>query len=67
MKKYHKENCSSTVRATIKDKWGRRITLFGTHAFEWEIAIESCGKMTIRQYPNGQIAREEFKKLKRKR
>lgn len=64
---FHRENCDSKVRATITDKWGRTISLLGTHAFEWEIVIESFGRMTIRQYPNGKTARREFKELKKKR
>lgn len=64
---YHKENCDSKLRATITDKWGRTISLLGTHAFEWSIAIETCGRITIQSYPNGKAAREQFKVLSRKR
>lgn len=64
---YHRENCDSRVRATITDKWGRTISLMGTHAFEWSIVIESCGNITIQSYSNGDIARKEFKELKKKR
>ena len=64
---FHRENCDSRVRATITDKWGRTISLLGTHAFEWEIVIESCGKITIQSYHNGSIARKEFNNYKRKR
>lgn len=64
---FHRENCDSKVRATITDKWGRTISLLGTHAFEWSIAIEACGRITIQSYPNGKVAREKFKVLSRKR
>ena len=66
-KKYHKENCCPTVRATITDKLGRTITLFGRHAFEWSIVIESDNKIIMQTFPKGSIARDEFKKYKRKR
>lgn len=64
---FHKENCESRVRATITDKWGRTISLLGTHAFEWSIVIEANGKMTIQSYPNGDIARKEFNNYKKKK
>ena len=66
-RQYHRENCDSKVRATITDKWGRTISLLGTHAFEWEIVIESFGRMSIRQYTDGKTARKEFKELKKKK
>lgn len=66
-KQYHRENCDSRVRATITDKWGRTISLLGTHAFEWSIVIESCGKITIQSYPEGKVARKEFNNYKKKK
>lgn len=66
-KQYHRENCDSRVRATITDKWGRTISLLGTHAFEWSIVIEACGKITIQSYSNGDMARKEFKNYKKKK
>ena len=48
MKRFNKQNCTSSVRAQIIDKWGRTITLMGTHAFDWTIYVEeSTGNMTI--------------------
>lgn len=64
---FHRENYESKVRATITDKWGRTISLLGTHAFEWSIVIESCGKITIQSYPDGDIARKEFNNYKKKK
>lgn len=64
---FHKENCDSRVRATITDKWGRTISLLGTHAFEWFIVMEAWGKITIQSYPNGSIARREFNNYKKKK
>lgn len=32
MKRFNKQNCTSSVRAQITDKWGRTITLMGTVA-----------------------------------
>ena len=66
-KQYHRENCESKIRATITDKWGRTISLLGTHAFEWSIAIESCGKITIQPFTNGKDARKEFNNYKKKK
>lgn len=68
MKKFNRNNCESCVRAVIVDKWGRKITLLGQHAFEWQIAIEGAtGNMTIQSYPNGAKARQVFQELKKKR
>lgn len=64
---FHRENCESRVRAMIKDKWGRTISLLGKHAFEWSIVIETNGRMTIQSYPNGDIARKEFNNYKKKK
>lgn len=45
MKRFNKQNCTSSVRAQITDKWG--ITLMGTHAFDWTIYVEeSTGNMS---------------------
>lgn len=68
MKKFNRNNCESCVRAVIVDKWGRKITLLGKYAFEWQIAIEGAtGNMTIQSYPNGTKARQVFQELKKKR
>lgn len=64
---FHRENCCSKVRATITDKWGRTISLLGTHAFEWEIVIEAQGRMTIQSFKSGREARKKFKDFQRKR
>lgn len=53
MKRFNKQNCTSSVRAQITDKWGRTITLMGTHAFDWTIYVEeSTGNMTITTFRN---------------
>ena len=67
VKKYNRNNCDSTLRATVTDALGRTVSLFGTHAFEWSIVIESDNKIIMQTFPKGSIAREEFKKYKRKR
>ena len=64
---YNRDNCDSILRAVITDKWGRTISLFGKHVFEWEIVIESCGKFTARTFSTGHEARKEFNNLKRKK
>ena len=66
-KNYHKENCSSVLRATVTDQLGRTVSLFGTHAFEWSIVIESDNSITMQTFKRGDIARKEFNKYKRKR
>lgn len=68
MKRYRRNNCDAQVRAQIKDKWGRTITLLGRYAFEWSIVIEANGKLTIQSFSKGEEARKEYNKytLKRK-
>lgn len=66
-KNYHKENCDSTLRATVTDKLGRTVSLFGVHAFEWSIVIASDNSITMQTFKKGDIARREFNKYKRKR
>lgn len=64
-KKYNRYNCSSRVRAIIKDKLGRTITLIGTHAFEWEIIMENDNKITITKFHNRVSATKEFNKFRK--
>lgn len=66
-KKYKRENCNSTLRATVTDALGRTVSLFGTHAFEWSIVIASDNSITMQTFKKGDIARKEFNKYKRKR
>lgn len=68
MSRFKKENCNSQIRATIKDQFGRTITLYGTHAFDWSICVEGItGNLTISRFPSGSDARKIFNKLKRKK
>lgn len=64
---YHQENCDRFVRETIIDTWGRTIVLSGQHAFEWTITICTRTTMVTTKYPNGNKARKEFYKYKRKK
>jgi hypothetical protein len=66
-KKFKRENCDSTLRATVTDQLGRTVSLFGTHAFEWSIVIASDNSITMQTFKKGDIARKEFNKYKRKR
>lgn len=67
-KKYKRENCNSTLRATVTDQLGRTVSLFGTHAFEWSIVIASDNSITMQTFKRrGDIARKKFNKYKRKR
>lgn len=62
-KKFHKNKCSSLVRATIQ--FGNTtITLIGKHAFEWSIVQEGFGKLIITTFHNREKALEEFEKYK---
>lgn len=63
--KFHKQNCSSTVRATVKCN-NTTISLIGTHAFEWSIIKEMSGKVIITTFPKRENAINEFKKYKSK-
>lgn len=62
-KHYNRKNCNSQVRATIKDQYGRTITLVGRHAFEWSIIVDNGVTVKITTFPNSNDARKEFKKL----
>lgn len=64
---YHQENCDRFVRETIIDTWGRTIVLSGQHAFEWTITICTKTTMVTTKYPNGNRARKEFYKYKKKK
>lgn len=66
-KKYNRNNCDSTLRATVTDALGRTVSLFGTYAFEWSIVIASDNSITMQTFKKGDIARKEFTKYKRKR
>lgn len=66
-KKYNRNNCDSTLRATVTDTLGRTVSLFGTHAFEWSIVIASDNSITMQTFSKGELARKEFNKYKRKR
>ena len=68
MKTFNQNNCTASVRNRATDKYGREIILCGQHAFVWSITIVLLTGSTMNfSYPNGKIAREEFKNiLKRK-
>ena len=66
-KKFKRENCDSTLRATVTDTLGRTVSLFGTHAFEWSIVIASDSSITMQTFSKGELTRKEFNKYKRKR
>lgn len=63
-KKYNRKNCDSKLRAVVEDRFGNKISLFGTHAFEWSIVKEENGRIVITTYPNGSVARAGFAKMK---
>lgn len=61
-KKYTRENCSSQVRATIKDQFGRTVTLVGRHAFEWSIVVDNGITVKVTTFSNSSKAKKEWKK-----
>ena len=65
--KYNRDNCDNRLRAVITDALGRTVSLFGKHAFEWEIVLESNGRTIIRQYPNRKEALKDFNIIKRQK
>lgn len=60
---FHKQNCNSTVRATIKIN-NEIISLVGTHAFEWSIVIQKKNKVQIFTFSKRELAVKDFKKYK---
>lgn len=62
--KFHKENCNSTVRATVQCG-NTTISLVGTHAFEWSIVKEESGKIIVTTFPKREKAINEFSKYKK--
>lgn len=61
-KHYNRKNCNSQVRATIKDKYGRTVTLVGKHAFEWSIIVDNGVTVKITTFSNSAKARKEWKR-----
>lgn len=64
-KHYTRENCNAQVRTTIKDQYGRTITLVGRHAFEWSIIIDNGVTVKITTFSNSSKAKKEFKKYQK--
>lgn len=64
---YHRENCDNKLRAVITDQFGRTVSLFGKHAFEYSIVIESDEKIIKLSFKDGKSARQTFNKYKRKK
>ena len=64
-KNYTRENCNSQVRATIKDQYGRTITLVGRHAFEWSIVVDNGVTVKVTTFSNSVKAKKEFKKYQK--
>lgn len=61
--KYHKQNCNSTVRATIQIG-NEIISLCGTHAFEWSIVKQTKNKVQIFTFSKRELAVKDFQKYK---
>lgn len=64
---YHRANCTGCVRGRFTDRYGRRITISGVHAFSYTIEIVSITTVTVEHYPNGKEARARFNNLKKVR
>ena len=66
-KKFHQERCTACIRAAVIDPYGRKIILYGKHAFNYSIYIEGItGNVVIETYKNGTIARKRFRELKKR-
>lgn len=46
-KNYNRNNCDSTLRATVTDAIGRTVSLSGTPAFKWSTVTTSDRSITI--------------------
>lgn len=64
---FHREKCNTCIRMSTVDTLGRTITLVGTHAFEWSVAVATNNNMVITQFKNRIDATKEFNKYKRKK
>lgn len=62
-KKYHKQNCNSSVRAVVHLD-NEIISLVGTHAFEWSIVKQTKNKVNILTFSNREMAVKDFEKYK---
>lgn len=65
MRKYnfHKQNCNSSVRASVKSG-NTTVTLVGTHAFEWSIIRECNNKIIVTTFSKRELALNEFNRYK---
>ena len=68
MKTYNRGNCTGIIRGQFTDQYGRKVTISGTHAFEYTIEITIKANVTFTErYPNGKEAHKRFNNLKRVR
>lgn len=66
-REFHRINCETKVRESFTDKWGRTITILGTHAFEYKIIVEGNNSTTSQSFKNGKEARKCFMNYKKKK
>lgn len=66
-REFHRINCETKIRGSFIDKWGRRITIMGTHAFEYSIIIENGSNTISQKFNNGSKARKCFMNYKKKK
>ena len=64
--RYKKENCSSSVRDSFTDKWGREIIVTGTYAYEWSITIKTNMSVTSMRFKTRIEAVKLINELKRR-
>ena len=64
MRTYHKKNCGEKLRKSTIDKFGRKISLVGQHAFDWAVLIEDKGKLSSMEFPRREKAQRYFNLLK---
>lgn len=65
--RFNRNHCTGCVRGCFTDKYGRKITMCGVHAFEYTIEIVSITTIIVEHYPNGATARVRYNNLKRVR
>lgn len=64
MRKFNKDKCQSSVRATIKTG-DTIISLMGKHSYEWSIVKLTDGTIVATTYPNRILARKAWNELKK--
>ena len=65
MRIFKRENCSTLIRKTTKDRFGNVIVLSGTHSYEWSVSIIAKHFNKTIMYQNRVDAEREYKILRK--